>query len=175
MKDFVMALPLMLGGLQGCADQQQDFWAKTDLTVATHPKRLSLISIVAAPPKTRDPAHFPAYIVQLKQKALIRGINQQTIDQAFSQVRFIPRVIKADQKQLEKRVTLEDYLRRVLPQQRITRGKEELERYQSRLTKVRRQYDIPAPYIIALWGMESSFGKVQGKEDVISALASLAF
>ena len=32
-----------------------------------------------------------------------------------------------------------------------------------------------AQYIVALWGMESSFGKIQGKEDVFSALATLAF
>lgn len=34
---------------------------------------------------------------------------------------------------------------------------------------------MPANYIVALWGLESGFGKVQGKEDVVSALATLAF
>ena len=34
---------------------------------------------------------------------------------------------------------------------------------------------MPGRYIIALWGMESAYGKIQGREDVVSALATLAF
>lgn len=37
------------------------------------------------------------------------------------------------------------------------------------------QYGVPGRYIVALWGMESAFGQIQGKEDVISALSTLAF
>ncbi|MFP8823552.1 lytic murein transglycosylase, partial [Enterobacter cloacae] len=46
---------------------------------------------------------------------------------------------------------------------------------QQTLAQISNQYGVPANYIVALWGLESGFGRVQGKEDVISALATLAF
>jgi membrane-bound lytic murein transglycosylase B len=49
------------------------------------------------------------------------------------------------------------------------------QQYQPRLARVTARYGVPEQYIVALWGMESAFGKIQGKEDVVSALATLAF
>lgn len=123
----------------------------------------------------RDPATFPAYVEQLKQQARMQGIDEKTLTESFARVHFIPRVIHSDRNQLEKKITLDDYLTRVLTDQKIRQGKNALIRYQADLTPVSQRYGVPASYIIALWGMESSFGKIQGKEDVISALATLAF
>lgn len=58
---------------------------------------------------------------------------------------------------------------------KIAQGKEIYQRYQPQLSQVTARYGVPERYIVALWGMESGFGKIQGKEDVISALSTLAF
>ena len=123
----------------------------------------------------RNPAEFPAYIERLKSKALAQGIPQSTVDSAFANVHFVDRVIVADRNQLEKKITLDDYLKRVLPAWKIQRGKEMRQRYHPQLARATARYGVPEPYIVALWGMESGFGKYQGKEDVISALSTLAF
>ncbi|TCV99968.1 membrane-bound lytic murein transglycosylase B [Biostraticola tofi] len=81
----------------------------------------------------------------------------------------------SDRNQPEKKITLDDYLQRVLPQPRIQKGREMLALHASALGPLSRQTGVPASIIIALWGMESSFSKIQGREDVISALATLAF
>ncbi|MFI8416909.1 lytic transglycosylase domain-containing protein [Serratia sp. NPDC078593] len=123
----------------------------------------------------RDPAEFPAFILQLKTHALSQGIHQNTVDSAFANVHFVDRVIKADRNQLEKRITLDDYLRRTLSNSKIRQGRAMLQQYQPHLARVTARYGVPAHYIVALWGMESHFGKIQGKEDVVSALSTLAF
>ncbi|OVZ86098.1 lytic murein transglycosylase [Yersinia frederiksenii] len=123
----------------------------------------------------RDPAGFPAYVEQLKAQARANGISEATLNVAFANIHFVDRVIQSDRNQLEKKVTLDDYLAKVLTANRIKQGKENYQRYKSQLSQVTARYGVPERYIVALWGMESSFGKIQGKEDVISALSTLAF
>ncbi|MFV0549567.1 lytic murein transglycosylase [Limnobaculum xujianqingii] len=120
-------------------------------------------------------SQFPAYVEKLKARALSEGISQQTIDQAFANVYFLSRVIDSDKNQLEKKITLDDYLQRVLPDWKIDRARQMYQANKSKLNKASKRSGVPASYIVALWGMESTFGKRQGKEDIISALATLAF
>ncbi|MFJ1228469.1 lytic murein transglycosylase [Yersinia proxima] len=123
----------------------------------------------------RDPAQFPAYVEQLKAQARANGISEATLNIAFANIHFVDRVIQSDRNQLEKKVTLDDYLAKVLTPSKIAQGKEIYQRYQPQLSQVTARYGVPERYIVALWGMESGFGKIQGKEDVISALSTLAF
>lgn len=123
----------------------------------------------------RDPAQFPAYVEQLKRQALAQGISQTTIDNAFANTHFVDRVLKADRNQPEKKITLDDYLKRVLPHAKVEQGRALIRQYRLQLMRVTAHYGVPGRYIVALWGMESAFGKIQGREDVISALATLAF
>lgn len=123
----------------------------------------------------RDPVEFPSYLEQLKNQALAQGISQTTVDSAFANAHFVDRVVTADRNQLEKKITLDDYLKRVLPAWKIQRGREMAQQYQPQLARAATRYGVPERYLVALWGMESGFGKIQGKEDVVSALATLAF
>ncbi|CNI80305.1 lytic murein transglycosylase [Yersinia vastinensis] len=123
----------------------------------------------------RDPAQFPAYVEQLKAHARAQGISRATLDIAFANIHFVDRVIQSDRNQLEKKVTLDDYLSKVLTAKKIEQGKAIYRRYQPQLSQATARYGVPERYIVALWGLESGFGKIQGKEDVISALSTLAF
>ncbi|MEQ1968168.1 lytic murein transglycosylase [Xenorhabdus nematophila] len=127
------------------------------------------------PLNVREPAQFPAYVALLKQQAREQGFSEKTVERAFSNIHFIPRVIKADRNQPEKKATLDDYLSRVLPAWKIEQAVTQYKNHLPQLEKISRKYGVPKAYIVALWGLESGFGKIQGKEDVISALATLAF
>lgn len=169
--------PLII--LSGCAAQKA-----TSGQPATPPAAAAqapATAPTAAPAKTslaeqgRDPAEFPAYVEQLKAQARAQGISQQTIDSTFANIHFVDRVISSDRNQLEKKITLDDYLTRVLPEWKIKAGQEQYRNNLPALQKASDRYGVQPQYIVALWGMESSFGKIQGKEDVFSALATLAF
>lgn len=118
----------------------------------------------------RDPAQFPGYVEQLKRQALAQGISPAIVDSAFTDVHFVDRVIKADRNQPEKKITLDDYLKRVLPPAKIAQGRALYQQYHPKLSRLTAHYGVPGRYVVALWGMESAFGKIQGREDVISAL-----
>ncbi|QKJ87348.1 Lytic murein transglycosylase [Paramixta manurensis] len=123
----------------------------------------------------RNPAEFPGYVEQLKAQARAQGVDQATIAAAFAEVHFVDRVIKSDRNQPEKNITLDDYLSRVLTAGKIAQARDSVKSYQGDLAPVSQQYGVPPQYIVALWAMESQFGKIQGKEDIISALSTLAF
>ncbi|MEQ4935420.1 lytic murein transglycosylase [Proteus terrae] len=139
-------------------------------------KQVDIASLEQAFPKeTRISAQFPAYVEALKLKAAQLGYKQETIDFAFSEVHFIERVIKSDRNQPEKKITLDVYLPRIVTNGRLNQGAKLYQENQDTLEQISKRYGVPANYIVALWGLESGFGKVQGKEDVVSALATLAF
>lgn len=123
----------------------------------------------------RDPAEFPGYVEQLKTKAQQEGISPATLDSAFANIHFIDRAISSDKNQLENKITLDDYLRRVLPAAKIQEGQALFQQNHEALQQVSDKYAVQPQYVVALWGMESGYGKIQGKDDVFSALATLAF
>lgn len=123
----------------------------------------------------RDPDQFNDYVEQLKARARHEGISEATVDRAFTGIHFVDRVIYADRNQPEKKVTLDDYLKKVMPLSRIKRAKALSIRHRSTLEKVSARYGVQSSYIVALWALESNFGTLQGKEDIFSSLATLAF
>lgn len=123
----------------------------------------------------RNPAEFPGYVEQLKAQAREAGFDQQTIDTAFTGVHFVDRVIKSDRGQLENKVTLDDYLGRVLTPEKIQQARLYVQQYQNQLRPIADASGVQTQYIVALWALESHFGQIQGKEEVVSALATLAF
>lgn len=118
---------------------------------------------------------FIHFVDGLKAQALMHGISQPIVNAAFTDVTLMKRAIVADKNQLEKKVTLDDYLRRVLPNSRIKEAKERHQQYLPQLNKAAKKYGVSSNYIVALWGMESSFGRMQGKDNIISAMSTLAF
>lgn len=176
MKLSVLAVLVTSVILSGCAKES----VATESQNAA-PATTAQAPAVEKPAKTtlaeqgRDPAEFPAYVEQLKTQARQQGISQQTIDSAFANVHFIDRVINSDRNQLEKKITLDDYLNRVMPQAKIEQARIQYKDNLPALTQTSDRYGVQPQYIVALWAMESNFGKIQGKEDVFSALATLAF
>ena len=43
------------------------------------------------------------------------------------------------------------------------------------LNKIEKEYNVPANYLVALWGIETHFGRHKGKVDIISALSTLSY
>lgn len=123
----------------------------------------------------RDPNEFPAYVETLKVQARLQGISENTINSAFSHVHFVDRVIKSDQNQLEKKIMLDEYLARVITPQKIEQARLQYQQHQNELNAISDRTGVQSQYIVALWAMESHFGEIQGKEDIVSALATLAF
>ncbi|MBS3797618.1 lytic murein transglycosylase [Pseudoalteromonas sp. BDTF-M6] len=118
---------------------------------------------------------FDAYVTKLKGEALEKGYSPQLLDKAFATIKFKPKVISADKNQPEVKETLETYLPKRVPQWKIDRARELYKKHQDTLEKVAKEYGVQARFIVALWGLESNFGRIQGGHPVISSLVTLAY
>jgi len=118
---------------------------------------------------------FNTWLDTLKIEARSKGISQSTIESSLSGIKPIPRVIELDRKQPEFTLTFEEYLGRVVSDRRIRIGKAKLVEHEKLLAEISIKYGVQPRYIIALWGIETDFGRITGGFPVISSLATLAY
>ncbi len=135
-----------------------------------------LMLLFSATAAVAQNGHYPAaWLDALRADALKRGIRADIVDTALRDIKPIARVIELDRRQPEGRMTFAKYLQLVVPQSRVQRGRELLARHRALLDNVSAKYGVPAPVIVALWGVESDFGRRTGGFSVIGALATLAY
>lgn len=118
---------------------------------------------------------FSTWLDKLKTEAKFQGISQKTIDSSLIGIKPIPRVIQLDRKQPEFTLTFADYLKRVVSDRRIRIGKSKLKEHKELLGEISSKYGVQSRYIVALWGIETDFGRITGGFPVISSLATLAY
>jgi len=139
--------------------------------------RLLLIFLLFSFPfnASADDADFSAWIAQFRADAQKQGISARTLDEAFANAEVIDKVIELDRKQPENKITLEEYLQKTVVAIRVKNGREELSQNRELLEKISKKYQVPASVIVALWGMETSYGENTGNFSTINALATLAY
>ncbi len=118
---------------------------------------------------------FSAWIKAFEKRAANQGISQSTLHSAMRSAEFLPRVIELDRKQPEHTRTFNEYKRDVVSQVRIDEGRRLYRHYYSTLKEIESQYGVPAPVIVALWGIETNYGKNTGGFSVVDSLATLAY
>ena len=118
---------------------------------------------------------FDDWLKDLRVEALDKGIRPATLDAALTGIQPIPRVIELDRKQPEFTLTFAQYLERVVPVSRQNKARDRFKTHQQLLEEIGNKYGVQPRFIVALWGIETDFGRVTGGFDVIPALASLAY
>ena len=128
--------------------------------------------LLASNTKAED---FNTWLDKLKTEAKRQGISQKTLDGSLIGIKPIPRVIELDRKQPEFTLTFAEYLKRVVSDRRIRIGKSKLKEHEELLKEISLKYGVQSRYIVALWGIETDFGRITGGFPVISSLATLAY
>ncbi|MDX1676302.1 lytic murein transglycosylase [Arsukibacterium sp.] len=118
---------------------------------------------------------FEQYTALLRQEAEQKGYDKTLLDQVFSSLTFHERVVKADQSQPEFVETLSTYLPKRVSDIRISMARGFYQQYLPELEKIGEKYGVQPRFIVALWGLESSFGRFMGTYSIPSALATLAY
>ena len=117
---------------------------------------------------------FPQWLNEFRQEAISEGISGATIQAALTNVEYLPRVIELDRKQPEGRMTFAEYEKKIVSQIRIDQGRAMLRKHRALLDHVSEHYGVQPQYIVALWGVETSYGKITGNFSIIDSLATLA-
>ncbi|WP_222184024.1 lytic murein transglycosylase [Geminicoccus harenae] len=117
---------------------------------------------------------WPDFLDQIAREARRLGISPATTQAALARAERLERVIELDRRQPEGRMSFADYIGRVIDANRVRRGQEMLATHWDLLEQIRFRFGVPNPTLVALWGLESSYGRNTGSWSVVSALATLA-
>ena len=118
---------------------------------------------------------FNNYVSSLKQEALDKGYDSLLVDKAFATAIYKEKVVSADKNQPEVKETLSTYLPKRVPQWKIDRARKLYKENKVTLEKIAAEFGVQARFIVAIWGLESNFGAIQGGHNVIASLVTLAF
>ena len=125
--------------------------------------------------KPTETGAFATWLQSLRQEASAKGISSRTLDQALSGIEPDQKVLDLDRSQPEFTLTFAQYAARTVTKQRIEQGRNLLDQYRPLLDKIAAAYGVQPAFIVALWGIESDYGRVTGGYSVISSLATLAY
>lgn len=133
---------------------------------------------VAAAPDAAAPTEaqrFSAWRTEFRATARAAGISEATLKAALDVAEFRPRTIELDRSQPEFSRSTWDYLDSAVSPTRVGNGQAKLAQVRTQADAAASRYGVPAPVLVAVWGMESNYGQNYGDVPVIDALATLAF
>ena len=84
-------------------------------------------------------------------------------------------MIKLDTDQPEFTRNIWNYLDNAVSAQRIKKGQKLLKKYQQLFDQLENTYGVQREIIVAIWAMESDFGRNYGSKNVLRSLATLAY
>tara|TARA_A100001015_G_scaffold176916_1_gene196756 strand:+ start:2184 stop:3176 length:993 start_codon:yes stop_codon:yes gene_type:complete len=103
-----------------------------------------------------------------------QGFKEKTISY-IDELVFKRKVIELDRKQPEFKLTFNEYIKKVISNDIILKGKSNLKKNKNLLKNIEQNFNIPKNLIVSLWGIETFYGKYTGGFDVLNSLATLSF
>jgi membrane-bound lytic murein transglycosylase B len=128
------------------------------------------------PGKNASGVTFTSFYANLQKEAAAKGYNPADLDAAFAgKPAPINAVVKSEQSQPELVRTFAEYTGAMLSSNRIGQGVSNIREHAADLNSTAARTGVSASVVVALWGIETNFGKVQGEHPVIPALVTLAW
>lgn len=118
--------------------------------------------------------NFTDFIEGLKTEAVGSGISPELADGFFAGVRQDQAVLRADRKQGVFQLPFVDFARRLISNDRITRGRANGERYDAVFDRIEKEYGVDRGVLLAFWAFETDYGTFQGDFNTANALVTLA-
>jgi lytic murein transglycosylase len=145
-----------------------------------------LVSLVVAPPTNAHAADaaFTRFLAGVWPEAQARGVSRAVFDEAIRGLEpdlslpdlVIPgRPERAAPGQAEFVQTPADYLKERSFDRLSQDGRKLLAQYRPTLDRIEREFGVPAPVVLAIWGRESDFGRHKLTRDAVRVLATQAY
>jgi membrane-bound lytic murein transglycosylase B len=119
---------------------------------------------------------FNSFVVSMTAEAQGAGVSAATTSAAFGGITQDGAVLAFDRRQRYTfNKSFEQYVSTRVGPGRINGGRALLQRHAALLSRIEQQFGVPRQILVAIWGLESDFGKGDiGKLPVIRTLATLA-
>jgi membrane-bound lytic murein transglycosylase B len=135
---------------------------------AAFPQTAPEVPIFAAQP-------FDAWLADFMTEAREKGFSDTLLAQTVEGLTPLQRVVKEDRTQAELTITFERYLKTRLTPLAIERGREMARQHRAVLGGIEEKYNVQRRFLLAIWGMETRYGRVTGSTPIFQALATLAW
>src|SRR4051812_10840823 len=127
----------------------------------------------------QEPAARPSFaewLAGVRAEAVARGLREEVVDAALADVTEPqPVILERDRSQAETVFSLEKYIARSLTAKLVLGGRTAFAANRELLNQISERYGVPSQIIVAVWGMESNFGRFSGVRPTVPALATLAW
>ena len=134
----------------------------------THAQNQLTDAVPALPP-------FSDWLVALRQEAHDKGFSDALLSETLEGLEPLEHVVQSDRSQAELNPGFARYLSTRLTPTMIRRGKEKATENRTVIGQVERKFDVQSRFLLAVWGMETRYGRVTGNVPVFQALATLAW
>ncbi|MCA2011769.1 lytic murein transglycosylase [Cereibacter sphaeroides] len=119
-------------------------------------------------------AEFDRWRTTFRARALREGISARVFDTAFSGVTPDPEILQREAHQPEFSRPIWAYLDSAVSQSRIDNGQRMLREYRTTLEAIEARFGVEREVVVAVWGLESSYGQLRGRNPIIRSLSTLA-
>lgn len=119
-------------------------------------------------------AGFEAWKQQFADEARARGISAATVA-ALTATTYATATIAADRGQRSFRLSLDQFLAKRGGSAIVARGRTLKQSNATLFASLEQRYGVPPGPLLAIWGMETAFGRQRGSQHTLSAVATLAY
>ncbi|WP_257098638.1 lytic murein transglycosylase [Pseudovibrio flavus] len=120
-------------------------------------------------------AGFDKWLVDYSKQMHKRGISPKTTKLAFRGVTYNPRVIKFDRNQKSFKLSFEEFYKLRVNDALIRKGKRLMRENAALFDRIEKRYGVPREIIVAIWGLETGYGRNIGNMSIMRSLATLAY
>jgi membrane-bound lytic murein transglycosylase B len=118
---------------------------------------------------------FGEWLDALMVEARSRGFSNEIVGETLKGLEPLERVIKQDRSQAELRPGFARYSKSHLTKAMVRRGRDLSREHRTVLSRIEGDFDVQRRFVVAIWGMESRYGRLTGRTPVFQALATLAW
>lgn len=119
-------------------------------------------------------AGFDSWKASYAVEAKAQGVGRKGLA-ALAKASYASATIKADRSQHSFKLSLDKFMAKRGASAIVAQGKR-LKAQNARLfASIEKRYGVPPGPLIAIWGMETAFGSYMGRQNTISAVATLAY
>lgn len=134
--------------------------------------------VAAAPARAQAPGitqpAFESCLARLRPQALAAGIRADTWQRYTGSLQADASVLPLLNAQPEFTTPLWDYLAGLVDQQRVDDGLARLQEHADLLRRIQQRYGVDPATVVAVWGVESDYGRIFGKRPLLVSLGTLS-
>jgi len=132
------------------------------------------LAALSAGALARADDEFARCLAGLRTEAERAGVLRATYERLTASIKPDPSLLELLDNQPEFKTPIWDYLASLVDDERVADGRDMLAQWKTVLDEVERRHGVDPATVVAVWGVESNFGRSFGKRPIIASLANLS-